>query len=98
MPRRYLQRKCGPRRVVVIRRNRQKRTPMTAENFVDLIEEMMDVKLQQRAESNMKPTPEIAGILAEKRMTDTRRLKQIRAELIRTLSESEAPTRQWQGV
>jgi hypothetical protein len=71
---------------------------MTAENFVDLIEEMIDLKLQQHAETNMKATPEIAGILAEKKMTDTRRLKQIRAELIRTLSEGEATTRQLQSV
>jgi len=71
---------------------------MTAENFVDLIEEMIDVKLQQHTESNLVPTPEIAGILAEKKMTDARRLKQIRAELIRTLSEGEAPARQLQSV
>ena len=64
---------------------------MTAENFVDLIEEMIDVKLQQHTESSMIPTPEIAGILAEKKMTDARRLKQIRAELIRSLNESSVP-------
>jgi len=67
---------------------------MTAQDFVDLIEEMIDVKLQQHAESNLKPTPEIAGVLAEKKMTDTRRLKQIRAELIRTLNEGETPARE----
>lgn len=66
---------------------------MTAENFVDLIEEMMDVKLQQHTESNMKPTPEIAAILAEKKMTDARRLKQIRAELIRSLNQGELSAR-----
>ncbi|MSU56641.1 MAG: hypothetical protein EXS35_00395 [Pedosphaera sp.] len=71
---------------------------MTAENFVDLIEEMVDVKLQQHVESHMKPTPEIAAILAEKKMTDGRRLKQIRAELIRALGEGEAPTRQLQSA
>lgn len=71
---------------------------MTADNLVDLLEEMIDVKLQQHAESNLKPTPEIAGILAEKKMTDARRLKQIRAELIRALGEGESPTRQLQNV
>lgn len=64
---------------------------MTAENFVYLIEEMIDVKLQQHTESNLKPAPEIAGILAEKKMTDARRLKQIRAELVRSLSENGVP-------
>jgi len=71
---------------------------MTAENFVDLIEEMIDIKIQQHAGSNLKPTPEIAEVLAEKKMTDTRRLKQIRAELIRTLNEADTPAQQWQGV
>lgn len=60
---------------------------MTAENFVDLLEEMIDLKLQQQKESILKPPPEIAAILAEKKMTDSRRLKQIRAELIRSLGD-----------
>ena len=58
---------------------------MTAESLIGLIEEMMDLKIQQFAESNMKPTPEIARILHEKRETDQRRLEQIRAELVRSL-------------
>jgi hypothetical protein len=45
----------------------------------------MDVKVQQYAESTMRPTPEVARILQEKRETDRRRLDQIRAELIRIL-------------
>lgn len=61
---------------------------MTAENFVDLLEEMIDLKLQQQKESTLKPAPEIAAILAEKKMTDARRLKQIRAELIRSLGDN----------
>jgi hypothetical protein len=65
---------------------------MTAENFVDLIEEMFDLKLQQLKESELKLTPELAPILAEKKMTDARRLKQIRAELVRALgTEGIAP-------
>jgi hypothetical protein len=71
---------------------------MTAENFVDLIEEMIDVKLQQLKESEIKPTPELAPILAEKKMTDARRLKQIRAELARSLSETAAPDRAFVGA
>jgi len=60
---------------------------MTAESLIGLIEEMMDLKIQQYAESNMKPTPEIARILSEKRETDHRRLEQIRAELVRFLQD-----------
>jgi hypothetical protein len=58
---------------------------MTAEKFVNLIEELTDLKIQQFAESNMKTTPEISRILHEKRQTDRRRLDQIKAELARTL-------------
>jgi len=58
---------------------------MTAESLVRLIEEMMDLKIQQYAESSMKPTPEIARILHEKKETDHRRLEQIRAELVRLI-------------
>lgn len=53
----------------------------------------MDVKLQQMRESELKLTPELAPILAEKKMTDARRLKQIRAELVRALdAEGLAPS------
>jgi hypothetical protein len=58
---------------------------MTAECLIGLIEEMVDLKIQQYAESTMKPTPEISRILYEKRQTDQRRLEQIKAELIRSL-------------
>jgi len=59
---------------------------MNADNSVKLIEEMMDLKLQQYAESQMRPTPEVARILHEKRETDRRRLDQIRSELARILN------------
>ena len=58
---------------------------MTAENLIGLIEEMMDLKIQQYAESTMNRTPEIARVLQAKRETDSRRLDQIRAELVRFL-------------
>jgi hypothetical protein len=58
---------------------------MTAETLVGLIEEMIDLKIQQFAELSMRPTPEVARILQEKRETDRRRLEQIRGELIRIL-------------
>ncbi len=56
---------------------------MNSESSVKLIEEMVDLKLQQYAESQMRPTPEVARILHEKRETDRRRLDQIRMELAR---------------
>lgn len=58
---------------------------MNSDTSVKLIEEMMDLKLQQYAESQMRPTPEVARILHEKRETDRRRLDQIRSELARIL-------------
>lgn len=58
---------------------------MNAASMVSLIEEMMDLKVQRFAESQMKPNPEVALILAEKRVTDQRRLEQIREEMARLL-------------
>jgi hypothetical protein len=58
---------------------------MTAEAWVQLIEEMIDLKLQQLAEATMKLTPELARMLQDKRETDRRRLQQIRVELVRAL-------------
>jgi hypothetical protein len=49
------------------------------------MEEMMDIKIQQFAESSMKVSADVARILVEKRETDRRRLEQIRTELVRTL-------------
>jgi hypothetical protein len=59
---------------------------MKAELLVRLIEEMMDLKVQQFAESQLKANSEVARILLEKRETDRRRLEQIRVELTRLLS------------
>jgi hypothetical protein len=59
---------------------------MSAEKLVALIEELMDLKVQQYAESQMRLTPELTRILHEKRETDRRRLDQIRNELVRFLS------------
>ena len=58
---------------------------MSAEASVRLIEEMMDLKVQQYAESQMRLTPELTRILHDKRETDRRRLDQIRSELVRVL-------------
>ena len=59
---------------------------MNAETIVKLIEEMMDLKVQQYAESHLKANPEVARILIEKRETDRRRLEQIRAEMARLIN------------
>ena len=59
---------------------------MNSESVVKLIEEMIDLKLQQHAQANLKASPEISRFLEEKRVTDRRRLEQIRAELIRLLA------------
>ena len=64
---------------------------MTAETFVKLVEEMIDVKIQQYAESQLKTNPDLARILAEKRETDRRRLEQIRAELVRMIASNQPP-------
>jgi hypothetical protein len=58
---------------------------MTAQSLVGLIEEMMDLKLQQYAESQIKLPAEVVPLLREKRETDRRRLNQIKSELVRFL-------------
>jgi hypothetical protein len=63
---------------------------MNAEAIVKLVEEMVDVKIQQFAESTMKPSAEVARILHEKRVTDRRRLEQIKVELARLLDSKDA--------
>jgi len=59
---------------------------MNAEALVKLIEEMIDLKIQQQAQANLKASPEIARILEQKRVTDRLRLEQIKAELVRSLN------------
>lgn len=60
---------------------------MNAESIVKLIEEMVDLKVQQEAASHLKLNPEVTRLLAQKRETDRRRLEQVRAELVRLLSD-----------
>ena len=59
---------------------------MNAEAFIRIMEEMVDLKVQQHAESSLKPSPEVAAVLHAKRETDRRRLEQIRTELVRLLN------------
>jgi len=70
---------------VAFRSNSNLHVSMNAATMVNLIEEMMDLKVQRLAESQMKPNPEVARILAEKRVTDQRRLEHIRTEMTRLL-------------
>lgn len=58
---------------------------MNPSTFMSLLEEMVDLKVQQHLETQLKPTPEVAAILYQKRETDRRRLEQIRVHLIRAL-------------
>lgn len=51
----------------------------------ELLEELIDLKIQQYAETQMKPNSEVARVLREKQYTDRRRLEQIRMELGRIL-------------
>ena len=55
---------------------------MNAESVVKLIEEMIDLKVQQHAQLNVKANPEVARILEDKRVTDRRRLEQVKVEMI----------------
>jgi ubiquinone biosynthesis protein Coq4 len=64
---------------------------MNTETIVKLVEEMVDLKIQQFAESTMKASPEVARILREKRATDWRRLEQIKVELVRLLNGHTPP-------
>jgi hypothetical protein len=59
---------------------------MNSEIVTRLIEEMVDLKIQTYAESQLRPTAEVARILYEKKETDRRRLEQIRIELSRLLT------------
>ena len=59
---------------------------MSAETFVRLIEELVDIKVQYHLANKIKTSPELARIVAVKRETDRHRADQIRAELIQALA------------
>jgi hypothetical protein len=61
---------------------------MNAETIVQLIEEMVDIKVHQQAETHLRPKPEFARMLEEKRYADRRRLELIKAELARQLRDA----------
>jgi len=59
---------------------------MNGEKFVALLEEMMDLKLQQKTEAKLQSNAEVVRLMQEKRVADKRRLEQIRLELARLLN------------
>jgi hypothetical protein len=61
---------------------------MSAEAFVDMIEEIVDLKIQQHVEARLKTSVELSKFLQEKRETDRRRLEQLKVELVRMLNHS----------
>ena len=60
---------------------------MTAQMFVKLLEEMVDIKVNHQAESHLRPKPEFARLLQEKQFADRRRLELIKQELTRLLGQ-----------
>ena len=62
---------------------------MSPENFIDLVEELVDLKIRQHTEpQNMKMTAEFGRMLHEKREDDRRRVQQVKYELVRILSNA----------
>ena len=59
---------------------------MSAETFVRLIEELVDLKVQYHLANKIKTSPELAKVVAVKRETDRQRAEQVRAELIQALT------------
>ena len=62
-------------------------TGMNGEIFVKLIEELVDLKVQVKLESNLKTSPEVAKVLHDKRESDRRRMELIKSEMARVLTE-----------
>jgi hypothetical protein len=58
---------------------------MSAQEFVGLLEKLIDLKLQQHAELQMKVAPEMNHFLQQKRESDRQKIVQIRAQLITAL-------------
>jgi hypothetical protein len=59
---------------------------MSAEAFVNMIEEMVDIKVRQNVELRLHVKPELARFMEEKRSDDRSRLKMIKQELARLLA------------
>jgi hypothetical protein len=64
---------------------------MSAQEFVGLLEKLIDLKLQQQAELQMKVAPEMNHFLQEKRESDRQKMVQIRKQLVTALEGPYAP-------
>jgi len=59
---------------------------MSAETFVSLLEELVDLKVQYHLAKQIKLSPELSRMVAMKRESDRQRIEQVRAELLQTLT------------
>jgi len=59
---------------------------MSAETFVKLLEELVDMKVQYHLANQMKASPELTRVLAQKRESDRQQTERIRQELINALT------------
>jgi hypothetical protein len=64
---------------------------MSAETFVKLIEELVELKVQVHLANHVKTSPELARVLGRKRESDRLRVEQVRLELIQALTTQSAP-------
>jgi hypothetical protein len=58
---------------------------MSAQEFVGLLEKLIDLKLQAQAELQMKVPPEMTRMFQEKRQEDRQRMALIKNQLITAL-------------
>lgn len=63
---------------------------MSAETFVSLIEEMVELKVQHHLAQHVKVPAHLARVVAEKRESDRLRSEQIKAQLVRLLTAQSA--------
>jgi hypothetical protein len=59
---------------------------MSAETFVRLIEELVDLKVQYHLANQMRTSTDLARVVAIKRESDRQRVEHIRVELIQALT------------
>jgi hypothetical protein len=58
---------------------------MSPNQFVGFLEELIDIKIRNYAETQVKARPEVSRLLQEKREEDRRRVEEIRRELVAVL-------------
>jgi hypothetical protein len=64
---------------------------MSAQEFVGLLEKLIDLKLQQQAQLQMKVAPEMNRFLQEKRESDRQKMIEIKRQLVTALESPYAP-------